>query len=232
MCDSGTRIEVWRGEAEMTVTGGQAAYANLRARILSGELPANATLRETALAQELGLSRTPIREALRRLDEAGLVEFIPNRGATVIPWTAEQVRETYFLRAALESRAAGLAAARIEPGDLDRLGALIGLMEEFVRRTDDPGIDRLGELNAEFHRIIVAASRSKQLVGLTASVGRVPMMSHFFRRDGAAFRAGSNHQHRDILTALRSGDVVWAEVAMRSHILAARNAVSALPADA
>jgi DNA-binding GntR family transcriptional regulator len=208
------------------VTGGQTAYANLRARILSGELEANATLRESALAAELGVSRTPIREALRRLDEAGLVEYIPNRGATVVPWTVEQIRETYFLRATLESRAAGLAAARVEPGDLDRLAGLILLMDEFVRATDDRGIDRLNELNTEFHRLIVAASGSKQLVMLTGSVGRVPMMSHHFRRNGAEFRAASNHHHRDILTALRSGDELWAEVAMRSHILAARNTVA------
>ena len=211
----------------MAVTGGQTVFADLRARILSGELPANATLRETALAQQLGVSRTPVREALRRLDEAGLVEFVPNRGATVVEWSPEQIRETYFLRAALESRAAGLAAARIGPADLDRLALLIESMEEFVRATDAEGIDRLGVLNAEFHRVVVAASGSSQLMVLTGSVGRVPMMASLFRRDAAAFRAGSNHQHRDILTALRSGDTLWAEVAMRSHILAARNAVVA-----
>lgn len=98
-------------------------------------------------------------------------------------------------------------------------------MAGFVRATDAEGIDRLGVLNAEFHRIVVAASGSSQLMVLTGSVGRVPMMASLFRRDAAAFRAGSNHQHRDILTALRSGDTLWAEVAMRSHILAARNAV-------
>ena len=79
-------------------------------------------------------------------------------------------------------------------------------------------------LNAEFHRFVVAASGSSQLMVLTGSVGRVPMMASLFRR-AAAFRAGSNHQHRDILTVLRSGDTFWAEVVMRSHILAARNAV-------
>lgn len=213
----------------MPETGGQTVFANLRARILSGELPARATLRETALAEELGVSRTPVREALRRLDEAGLVEFVPNRGATVVEWTPEQIRETYYLRAALESRAAGLAAARIEPADLDRLAILIEAMEEFVCRTDAEGIDRLGVLNAEFHRIVVAASGVTQLMVLAASVGRTPMMATLFRRDAAAFRAGSNHQHRDILTALRSGDALWAEVAMRSHILAARNAVRSGP---
>jgi DNA-binding GntR family transcriptional regulator len=75
----------------------------------------------------------------------------------------------------------------------------------------------------------VAASRSTQLMTLASSVTRVPLMASAFRRNGGQFRARSNHQHRDILTALESGDALWAEVAMRSHILGARNAVAAEP---
>ncbi|WEO77773.1 GntR family transcriptional regulator [Cryobacterium sp. SO2] len=213
----------WRGT--VASTGGETVYLTLRARILSGELAAHAVLREQALAQELGVSRTPVREALRRLDEAGLVTFVPNRGATVVAWSIEQVRETYFVRAILESRAAGLAAAGITTAELERLADLIDAMEPLVTATDDAGLTDLAALNAEFHRIVVTAARSPQLLTLTASVARVPQMSDAFRRDGAQFRARSNHQHRDILTALSTGDVAWAEVAMRSHILSARNAV-------
>jgi len=207
-------------------TGGQAAYESLRRRILSGELPAHATLREQALAEELGVSRTPVREALRRLDSAGLVDFVPNRGATVLAWSVEQMRETYFLRAGLESRAAGLAATLITAMDLKLLALLIENMEEFVLATDEEGISTLGRLNSQFHRIIVAASGSAQLLSLTDSVARVPQMESRFRENGSSFRAQSNHHHRDILTALMSGDSLWAEVSMRSHILAARNVMS------
>lgn len=207
-------------------TGGQAAFETLRARILSGELPAHATLREQALAVELGVSRTPVREALRRLDAAGLVEFVPNRGATVLAWTVEQMRETYFMRAALESRAAGLAAARIGAEDLQLLELLIERMDDFILATDAAGIDSLAVLNAQFHQTVVVASGSAQLLALTESVSRVPMMESRFRTNGREYRARSNHQHRDILSALASGDALWAEVAMRSHILAARNMVS------
>lgn len=201
-------------------------YTTLRARILSGELSANTMLREQALAAELGVSRTPVREALRRLAEAGLVAFSPNRGATVVAWTIDQVRETYMVRAGLESRAAGLAAARITAAEVDTLAALIDAMEPFVTAVDDAGMDELQRLNAEFHRLVVDASRSPQLLALTSNVARVPLMADAFRRQGVQYRARSNHQHRDILTALRSGDAIWAEVAMRSHILGARNAVS------
>lgn len=211
----------------MASTGGEMVYLTVRGRILSGELAANTTLREQALAEELGVSRTPVREALRRLAEAGLVTFVPNRGATVVAWTIEQVRETYFVRAGLEGRAAGLAANRISPDELDALAALIDTMEPLVTAADDAGMAELGRLNAEFHHTVVAASRSPQLVTLTASVARVPLMAAAFRRHGGQYRARSNHQHRDILTALQTGDAIWAEVAMRSHILGARNAVTA-----
>jgi DNA-binding GntR family transcriptional regulator len=173
------------------------------------------------------VSRTPVREALRRLNEAGLVTFIPNRGATVAEWTMEQVRETYFVRAGLESRAAGLAATRITAEELGTLAALIDAMEPLVNAVDDDGIAELGRLNAQFHRTVVAASRTPQLMMLTSNVSRVPLMAAAFRRQGAQYRSRSNHQHRDILTALRTGDAIWAEVAMRSHILGARNAVTA-----
>lgn len=208
----------------MASTGGETVYLALRARILTGELSANAVLREQALAEELGVSRTPVREALRRLDEAGLVTFVPNRGATVVAWTLEEVRETYMVRAGLESRAAGLAASRITAEEIAMLADLIEAMEPVLTAEDDAGIAELGNLNAEFHRIVVSASRSPQLMTLTSSVARVPLMKDTFRRRGAQYRARSNHQHRDILSALRTGDPIWAEVAMRSHILAARNA--------
>jgi len=222
----GIRGRAATNEGELVQTGGQVAYEILRARILSGELAAHATLREQALAQELGVSRTPVREALRRLDAAGLVEFVPNRGATVLAWSCEQIRETYFVRASLESRAAGLAAARIQPTELKLLALLIERMEPFVLSTEDVGIATLARLNAQFHHTVVTAADSTQLLALTQSVVRVPMMASMFRADGAQYRARSNHQHRDILTALESGDSLWAEVSMRAHILAARNMVS------
>jgi DNA-binding GntR family transcriptional regulator len=207
------------------LTGGDFAYSQLRARIISGELPPNAVLRAQPLAEEFGISRTPIREALRRLAETGLVEYVPNRGATVIGFTPEQMAETYFVRAALESRAAGLATGRLSDAHLERLGELIGLMDDYVESTEVGEIAQLGQLNVEFHSLIVSASGNSQLVSLVQSVTQAPMMVRNFRNYGGTFRARSNHQHRDILTALSTGDALWAEVAMRSHILAARNAV-------
>ena len=207
-----------------TLTGGDLAYAELRSRIMSGEYAPNTVLRAQALAEEFGLSRTPLREALQRLAETGLVLYEPNKGATVIGYTAEQMAETYFVRAALESRAAGLAAPRVGQSDLELLGDRIERMDPLVTSSEDAEVVELGRLNSEFHQHIVEVSGSLQLKVLLRGVSQVPMMIRNFRAYGAGFRRRSNDHHRDILTALQTGDALWAEVAMRSHILAARNA--------
>ncbi|WES62840.1 GntR family transcriptional regulator [Microbacter sp. GSS18] len=209
---------------ELHLTGGDLVYNALRSRIVSGELPPKTVLRAQALAEEFGTSRTPVREALRRLAETGLVEYVPNRGATVIGFTPEQIVETYFVRAALESRAAGLATGRLNDEDLVRLSDLIEEMDGLVNSDDAADLRRLGELNERFHRTILVASGNSQLVTVVESVTQAPLMIRGLRQYGASFRARSNHQHRDILTALQTRDALWAEVAMRSHVLAARNA--------
>jgi DNA-binding GntR family transcriptional regulator len=212
-----------------TLTGGDHAYAELRSRIMSGQYAPNTVLRAQALAEEFGLSRTPLREALRRLAETGLVQYEPNKGATVIGYTAEQMAETYFVRAALESRAAGLAAPRIVEADIGFLTDRIERMEPLTVASDEVDTVELGRLNSEFHAHIVEVSGSLQLKTLLRSVSQAPMMVRNFRSYGSEFRRRSNHHHRDIVTALQTGDALWAEVAMRSHILAARNAAMQVP---
>lgn len=208
-----------------TLTGGDLAYAELRSRIMSGEYAPDTVLRAQALGEEFGLSRTPIREALQRLAEAGLVAYVPNKGAMVIGYTPDQMAETYFVRAALESRAAGLAANRMKDEDITFLTERIALMEPLVSSDGESEAIELGRLNSQFHQRIVDISGSLQLKTLLRSVSQVPMMIRNFQTYGNSFRRRSNHHHRDILTALESGDSLWAEVSMRSHILAARNAV-------
>lgn len=213
-----------RKHATEVLTGGDLVYAELRARIMSGVYGPNTVLRAQALAEEFGLSRTPLREALRRLAETGLVLYEPNKGATVIGYTAEQMAETYFVRAALESRAAELAAPRIGAGDLELLRDRIERMDPLVTSSDEEQVVELGRLNNEFHQHIVEVSGSLQLKMLLRGVSQVSMMVRTFSDYGRSFRRRSNDHHRDILAALETGDAMWAEAAMRSHILAARNA--------
>jgi DNA-binding GntR family transcriptional regulator len=93
----------------------------IQTRVLSGDVPVGTRLRQEALAEEFGVSRTPVREALRKLQSTGLVELLPNRGAVVRGPSAREIREAYEVRAELEGLAAELAAGRISDADLLRL---------------------------------------------------------------------------------------------------------------
>ena len=104
------------------------AYGALRDGILDGRYGFGDKLGEIEIAEELGLSRTPVREALRRLGSEGLIEVLPNRGARVRTWTAQDLEETYELRAVLEGLAARRAATRIDPAALDEMDRLAATM--------------------------------------------------------------------------------------------------------
>lgn len=208
------------------MTQGEAAYNNIRDRIISGELPPGYLLKEMALAEHMNLSRTPIREALRRLSESGLVEIQPNRGARVVGWSEAQMVETYEIRAILESHAARLAAESISDSDLNLLETLVEDMERVVASEKEEDILELANINLLFHHTVLRASGNSQLIGLVTSVSQAAMLVRDRAQLGIEFRKQTNHHHRDILAALRTGDGAWASVAMKSHILAALNAAT------
>src|SRR4051812_2162338 len=112
----------------------ETAYTVVRDGILSGNFARGERLREEELAGLAGVSRTPIREALRRLDAEGLVEFRPNRGARVTAWTTKELEDLYDARALLESRAARFAASRITADEIAELADLCARMETAATR--------------------------------------------------------------------------------------------------
>jgi DNA-binding GntR family transcriptional regulator len=201
------------------------AYSALRAGILTGRHGFGERLGEIEIADELGLSRTPVREALRRLGSEGLVEVLPNRGARVRTWTAQDLEETYELRAVLEGLAARRAAARIDEPMLAELDALAGRMV-----TVDPSLghrpagqfDELAALNGQFHTVITTAAGSAHLAATLGGLVQLPLVMQTYRRYTPAALARSHAHHREIVDALRAGDGAWAESVMRSHVLAAR----------
>src|SRR3954468_7639637 len=140
--------------------------SDLQRRVLSGEFPSGTRLRQSALAAEFGVSRTPIREALRKLQEGGLVELQPHRGALVRGLSAREIRQAYEVRAELEALAAELAATRIRHDELDRLNEAQEQFREGLARTvearetgegDDQAV-RWGRANDQFHQVIQEAS--------------------------------------------------------------------------
>ncbi len=198
------------------------AQAALRAAILGGEIEPGARLGEVELAEQLGVSRTPVREALRRLAADGLVEVLPNRGARVAQWTPEDLDEIYELRALLESHGAARAAVRIDAAEVAVLGKLCDDMDACVRRGRKRDLDRITTLNSEFHMRILERSDSPRLGALMAAVVQVPLVARTFHQYSAESLARSLGHHRELVAALGARDAAWAGSVMRSHVLAAR----------
>lgn len=197
------------------------AYAGIREAILSGRLAPGSHLREEPLAALTGASRTPVREALRRLVAEGLA-IADNRHRYVADFSYEEVVIVFDLRARLEGYAARVAAPKIRRDELQRIAEII----ESIDRLDTaaPEADRrFVELNAEMHRIVLEAARSPQLTAIATPALALPLVviKQYFSFQRIDIRR-SNAQHRDILAALAAGNGEWAENAMRGHILSTK----------
>ena len=207
----------------------------MRALILTGEYGPEERLVEEQLAERLGVSRTPIRQALTMLEAEGLVELAPNRGATVCSFSVEDVWDIYDLRAVLEGHAARRAAGRIRGEELVRLRDLAQEMEGLPGRFEDheEEIRALVALNQEFHGVIVEASRNRRLKRLINRTVEIPLMFKAFFWYTPHERIISNHYHRQILHALGDRDADRAEIVMREHVYEGRDFVlAALKEDA
>ena len=197
------------------------AYERIRKEIAAGGYPAGSRLREEELSAALGMSRTPVREALRRLAAEGILEFSANRGAQVSSWTDVELHEIFDLRALVESYAAGRAATRMSDDDLEELDRLATEMEAIG--VDRELLDKRTLLNNQFHELLLSRSGSPQLVALTKSIVHVPLVQRTFERYSDQQIRRSSLQHRELVDACRARDAGWAEAVMRSHVLAARH---------
>ncbi|MCO1581135.1 GntR family transcriptional regulator [Crossiella sp. SN42] len=198
------------------------AYQTLRAGILDGTYEPTERLGEVDLAEGLGLSRTPVREALRRLEVEGLVELEPHRGARVAQWTRADVEELYDLRMLLESFLARRAASRISQTALARLAQLRDAMVAAAAPGPGQDLARVAEANCEFHAIIGAAAASPRVLTMLTTVIEMPLVLRTFHRYQPAELARSLSHHRELVDALTEGDPDWAEAVMRAHVLAAK----------
>ena len=135
-------------------------YSHLEEEILTGKLVSGEALGEIALAKRLGVSRTPVRGALHRLAEDGLVEINPNRGAMVVGINTDDLIDIYNIRMRLEGLASSLAAKRIAEDELKELSDSVELSEFYIKKRDT---EHLKELDTAFHSIIYKASGSRML---------------------------------------------------------------------
>ena len=209
----------------------------LRGQILSGAIPLGSRLRQEALAEEFGVSRTPVREALRKLQATGLVQLLPNRGAVVRGPSARDIREAYVVRAELEGLAAELAASSINDGDLRRLRDAEQLFRRCVRplvtgkgNVDQRWSDESDWVRANdlFHQAILDASGNARLSAMIAEIHQ-----SFPRRLTWAALSGSSRlleenvaQHAAILAAIEEQEPAEARRRMVEHVRGAGELIS------
>ena len=203
-------------------TSAARTVATVRELILRGELAAGARLGEVELAARLGVSRTPVREALSRLAAEGLVEIVPNRGARVASWTVTELRDVFDVRAALEPRLTALAVPRAEPADVADLDELAHAMLTVGRPGPGQDLDAIAALNRAFHDRLVALAAQPAMAAALAGAVRAPIvLRNFHAYDEASLRRSLAH-HLEIVAAVRAGDPAWAQAVMTAHIHNAR----------
>jgi DNA-binding GntR family transcriptional regulator len=204
------------------VTSAERALATLRDAIMGGDLAPGARLGEVELADRLGVSRTPVREALSRLAAEGLVEIVPNRGARVVTWTVAELEGVFDLRSVLEPQLTAHAVPNAAPADIDVLDALARRMHEVGTTGPGQDLDALVPLNRAFHdRLVALAAHPALATALAAAIHPPIVRRNFLTYDEASLRRSLAH-HSEIVAALRAGDPEWARAVMTSHIANAR----------
>ncbi|SDT32894.1 GntR family transcriptional regulator [Actinoplanes derwentensis] len=193
--------------------------AAIRARIMSGEIPIGAQLRQAELAKTLGVSRTPVREALRQLQTGGLIVVVPNRGAVVrvpAPW---EVREAYEVRAELEGLSCARAVRRITRDSL----AELRLTNELLRPGDAPPDAASHAANDRFHTMIHHIAGNERLARVIKEINEAfpRNVSALVLHEHPRHRADNFAEHERILAALDAEDADTARREMQAHVIEA-----------
>ena len=200
------------------------AYTAIREGIRSGGFPIGSRLVERELCEKIGVSRTPVREALRRLSAEGLVSVRPNHGVHVAEWAEEDRNEIFALGAILQSYSARLAAQKITDVEIDALRELVDRMESLIERSGDNS--EIADLDSRFHSAILDAAGNRRLAAVINQVISLPVLLRSFQTYESADMQRSIRHHREIIASLVARDADWAEAVTRSHILAARDSLS------
>jgi DNA-binding GntR family transcriptional regulator len=210
------------------VNRSEQAHQILRAAINAGQLLPGEIYSVQALAEQLGVSRTPVREALLQLARQGLVQPVRNRGFIVVETSLQDIRDIFEIRLLLEPAATRAAARRATPADLDRLHAEYQLMTHAARAADS---ERIWKHDRAFHRAIMEASGNTRLAQYIESLrdfvqtrGKLTTRSRLLVAIAA--------EHEPILAALERADGAAAQGAMRRHIVETRDALLAQEAKA
>ena len=208
----GAAVRTTRGAADK-------AYRGLRTLLVNGSFQAGSHLREELLATRLGVSRTPVREAVRRLAAEGWLQVVPNQGAYVCDWSRHDVEEVFALRAMLEGYAAESAANIATDAQIDELRLLTTSAKALLPGTSTEDIEQIAELNDRFHKLILEASGQRRTAVTVAHLVELPITLRNFHQFTAADMERSIGQHQAVVDAIAARDAAWAGAVMRAHVL-------------
>lgn len=197
------------------------AYREIREQLLRGAFKPGERLVEDELATLCGVSRTPIREALRRLASDMFVRQVPNHGTFVIETSENDVEDLFELRAMLEGYAAARAARRVTAAALEQLDAEVARIDAALAVQDRFYLDTFLDANRRIHALIVGLSGSERLRLMLNSLTEQSVVLGTLHRYSMDDLKRSNDHHKEIVAALRAGDAVWAQAIMTAHIHAA-----------
>ena len=195
-------------------------YKEIEKAILDGVFEPGYSLTEGKLSAELGVSRTPVREALMQLELEGLVKNIPNKGAVVVGVTSQDIDDIYTIRTRIEGLAARRCAQNIGDDELEELRQVVELQEYFVTKQD---FLQVWHLDSRFHEMIYDACRSRPLKQILSLLHNyIQKAREYSVKSGRA--QASAQEHRAILDAIENHDLDGAEKAMALHVNNARDA--------
>lgn len=195
------------------------AYEEIRRRILASELPPGSALSEYQLSASLQISRTPIREALRRLEGEGLVVAIAQRGTFVAEMSARDIMEIYQVREQLEALAARVAAERIGQEGASILEA--ELIQALASLADTPGLALAAD--SRLHKQLIAVTQNQRMQNILSTLDDQVHIIRSLASSSAARIHQMTAEHLEIIRAVRAGDADGAEGAMRRHLRSARD---------
>ena len=201
---------------------GQHVFENLKTAIVKGDLSPGDRLIENQLAETLGISRTPVREAIHKLEREGFLRKKTGGGFRVIGLSRDDVIETFGIRSVLESYAARLAAQKHRKQDLKPLEKKIDI---FQKRLDSGDFGSLPDINTEFHDLLYELSESPRLIKMINDLrDQIFRFRQIILKDADLAKV-SNQDHKDMLNHIRQGDTGGVERLVREHLMRGQQAV-------
>ena len=198
---------------------GGRVFQTIREDILNGKYKENEELRENTLGKELGVSRTPVREALRQLELEGLVSIIPNRGAYVTGISPKDVKDIYMIRSMLEGLCARWATEYITDEQMEALEETILLSEFHMKREGDYNAEQITVMDGRFHAILYEASNSRILSHVLMDFHKYVQPARQSSVLSEERARKSIREHKQILRAIKDKDADLAEQLANEHIL-------------